>query len=123
MSVFRIEQIETRGVILKYEKLRGFSLRGRKEQCFHPLSSEGVACLELYLEVILTVYYTEMLASTGLCSKGLLLTLCILRGRKSQLFENVDFGVKPVFEPWLFNLRQITYFQLIYLVTVNLSIK
>lgn len=32
---------------------------------------------------------------------GLLLTLYLLGRRKIELFENVDFGVKPVFEPWL----------------------
>lgn len=32
---------------------------------------------------------------------GLLLTLYLLGRRKLELFENVDFGVKPVFEPWL----------------------
>lgn len=32
---------------------------------------------------------------------GLLLTLHLLGGRKLELFENVDFGVKPVSEPWL----------------------
>lgn len=38
----------------------------RKEQCFHQLSSEGVAFLELYLEIILTVYYRDVGFPRGL---------------------------------------------------------